>query len=1080
MARAQIDKNVAIIERELKKGNIFLPSGNTLNPTVPILFDVSASNVFTTSHCSKECYTCGGTMPVQVCSFSFISKHKKILPAIKFLDTSNIISGAWGSQTFESLKEMGFINFDSLCDTYSKIPYTQHKFGTYLYYLKSMIMSPYFKNLLNVHLVIYTDGDIASNEKQAFLTLVNTIILSNVIKITLIFPRYTNPNDITTITRSWSNILGGNKQSIIFDHIIQNTGPELYSIIATMTTEQISVTPLGYKSMFGLFMYNDNATLPEIITFLRQHPEIAEKLEEIILNIMKVNPSLFVGDDANLYAFTHRILICYQQKKEYLDKVSVIKGQWEKMSKTSETVETKLQCEAFKKLLDSTRDNAETAEKIAESLKESVIGIMLPKLTGEVTKEAILLALKDGSGVSLISIIKGLFTSGAPPLYIPNADGSVETRGMLVLEPISSTPRDCLKAISTLFSCVSPGIIIPISQILVILMSILSTDVQLPVKVLDMFFKIFQDVTIIKDIFGISDDGKTITLPDNHFSQPVAKVFLDALFNYGDIILKDVGEHMKVQILNHISVINTIYQQFNALYSIIEKFPSKSVPINFTVGSDGFQKIPGAIVLIKPFPGEPWINVPLCGIILEVYGNTARVLELDQKGLVHGTSIAYAVDTHTIELKNLTAISSSFITGYSHSQSLYFAPNVDKSHSKESILPEDVNLILSVLEHEAPSHPLLQVHNYLCSLIEEGERVDGSHFSYDAKRIPEVRKSCEDKINNLCSDKCNTETINDTLPLSQLINYLVAKLGLSTDISSLLRQGQKRLDKATIMKVIEGKLSKEIIPTLSVTYKGLKKPLIPDDELVFLPYYKQLKDNLSKIRVICHPSPLLKSYCPVCMDDDIDIKELVMTTCHHLICKDCKKGSEQVLLDARNFTVTQTETLSPEKAIELSCCKCFCGQLQPMPTIPLLDKLLNKGEGIEPHDVFRFCSTHGCGNPYKGQVSCDGSTANMSMYCTPCNETMLRKMDSTRKRTQVECPNRECGIMIGRSGGCDFMRCSNTKCATEFCYGCSFIFPKGTVYDWNCTCVEPGTYGDTREYNPASESTCSAKYSSRY
>ena len=356
--------------------------------------------------------------------------------------------------------------------------------------------------------------------------------------------------------------------------------------------------------------------------------------------------------------------------------------------------------------------------------------------------------------------------------------------------------------------------------------------------------------------------------------------------------------------------------------------------------------------------------------------------------------------------------------------------------------------------------------------------VDGSHFSYDATRIPELRKKCEDTIKNLCSGKCNTESINDTLPLAQLINYLVAKLGLSTDISSLLRQGQTRLDKATIMKVIDGKTSKEIIPTLSVTYKGLKKPLNPDDELVFLSYYKQIKDILSKTRVICRPSPLLKSYCPVCMDDDIDIKDLVMTTCHHLICKDCKKGSEQVLLDAMNFRVTQTETLAPEKAIEVSCCKCFCGQIQPMPTMPSLNKLIN--EGIEPHDVFRFCSTFGCKNPYKGQVSCDGSTANMSMYCTPCNETMLRKMDPNRQRTYVECPNPKCGSMIGRSGGCDFMRCTNTKCATEFCYGCSFIFQKGTVYDWKCTCVEPGTSGETREYNPASESTCSAKYSSRY
>ncbi len=947
-----------------------------------------------------------------------------------------------------------------------------------------MIMSDQFKKQKNVHLVIYTDGAIVTTERQDFLNLVNTLSLTNVIKITLVFPKYTSSSDITTITQSWSNILQGNKQTIIFDHIIQYTGPELYSIMETMSQQQVAVPQKGYNSLFGLFMYNDSATLSEIVTFLKEQPELALNLERIILNIMKVNPSIFVGDDANLYAFAHRILICYQQKKEYLDKVSVIKAQLEKLPKTVETIK---QCEAFTKLLNSTRDNAETADKIVDSLKENVIGIMIPKLnSGTAGKEEILLALKDGSGVSLITIIKGLFNPGAPPRYLPNADGNVdgnvETRGMMVLNIYTSTPRECLKAISTLFSCISPSIIIPMSQIYVILMSILSTEVQLPQKVLDMFFKIFEDVTIIKEIFGISADGKTITLPDTHFSQPIAKVYLDALFNYGDTILKGVTENMKSQILDHISVINTIYLQFNALNSIItgitDTYPSKTVPIGFKIGSSGFQKIPGCLVLIKPFPGEPWPNVPLCGIILNVSGIKALVLQLDQEGLMDGNSVCKKIDTHNIDLKHLTPISNSYITG--RSRDMYNSENLAKSNITEAIDPVALNII-SILTILEPTHPILQVHTYLRSLVQEGlgGNGEGGKFSYSSKLIPELRKSCEDTIINMCSEKSVYEVINDTLPLSQLCNYLVAKLGLSTDIASLLRQGQKRLDKPTIMKIIERKTSQEYIPNLSVTYKGLRQILNPDDDLVFLKYYKQLKEIVSKTRHISRPSALLKSYCPVCMDDDIDIKELVMSTCHHIICKDCKKDSEHILLEAMNYRVTQTLSLAPEKAIELSCCKCFCGQLQPIPTIPLLDALLKDGDGIGAHDVFRFCSTVGCKNPYKGQVSCNGSTDTMSMYCTPCNEEILRKMNPNRSRTYVQCPNPKCSTMCERSGGCDFFRCGNTTCATEFCWGCQFIFPKGTVYDWTCTCLEAGTYGSTREYNDFSKSTCSTKYTSR-
>jgi hypothetical protein len=53
--------------------NIRMMTESTLsNTTVFVLFDVSASNVFSESNCSKYCIHCNGSLPIQVCSFRTI------------------------------------------------------------------------------------------------------------------------------------------------------------------------------------------------------------------------------------------------------------------------------------------------------------------------------------------------------------------------------------------------------------------------------------------------------------------------------------------------------------------------------------------------------------------------------------------------------------------------------------------------------------------------------------------------------------------------------------------------------------------------------------------------------------------------------------------------------------------------------------------------------------------------------------------------------------------------------------------------------------------------------------------------
>ena len=418
-AQQKMDEDIAKMKRELKlpEGTVSLPD-ITSKLKICCLFDVSSSNVFQASTCDNSC-DCFGINPIQVCSLSYIL-NQEVLPP---LDISNLISGAWGAPS-TGWEQMGILEFYKLCSLYSKKkPYNQDRFGTNLFYLKQMLEE--IKTKKNVHLVIYTDGQIADNEKQAFLSLVNTIKLSNVIKITLIFPKYTKPNDINEITSSWSNILRRNTQPIIFEHIVQNTGIELYSIIDTMTKEEIPVTPKGYKNLFGLFIYHDNSTLQEIVTFLKEHPEIAAKLEEIILKIMKLNPSLFVGDDANIYSFTHRILIRLQEDKKYFDKVSSLNSKWTSALKAKnaeitlskshtptleiELKELKKQCDALKALLDSTRVNETNSQELVKTLAPNVIGIMtfITGISG-LTKGVVVDSLADGSGAKLIKVISDM------------------------------------------------------------------------------------------------------------------------------------------------------------------------------------------------------------------------------------------------------------------------------------------------------------------------------------------------------------------------------------------------------------------------------------------------------------------------------------------------------------------------------------------------------------------------------------------------------------------------------------------------------------------------------------------------
>lgn len=1143
-AQQKMDEDIAKMKRELKlpEGTVSLPD-ITSKLKICCLFDVSASNVFEASTCDESCDYCCGTNPIQVCSLSYIL-NQEVLPP---LDISNLISGAWGAPS-AGWEQMGILEFYKLCSLYSKNPYNQDRFGTNLFYLKQMLEE--IKTKKNVHLVIYTDGQIADNEKQAFLSLVNTIKLSNVIKITLIFPKYTKPNDINEITSSWSNILRRNTQPIIFEHIVQNTGIELYSIIDTMTKEEIPVTPKGYKNLFGLFIYHDNSTLQEIVTFLKEHPEIAAKLEEIILNIMNLNPSLFVGDDANIYSFTHRILIRLQEDKKYFDKVSSLNSKWTSALKAKnaeitlskshtptlkiELEELKNQCDALKALLDSTRVNETNSLEIVNILLPNMTGILVFKqLCASLTKKNVVASLAVGSGADLITLMKELFRiykdgSDVCMKFMKCPEGVTKLGhvidelgnthyGMLVLDDRKATSRECLNTLCTFFRGIDPNIVPSRSKAIIILMCILSSSAKLPEEFMTMIFKIFEDVTIVNEIFGISEDGKTINLDDSKFSKLCAEVFFNAIYNYKDIIFKHVNKETKEKIITYITNIRYSYNIFYILKKLMKEYP-KQVPIEYE-SQNGLDAVIGSLVLLKSHVGDPKKQLPSCGLVLDCTKTSVLIVYLERPNFNDITGLP---DTHNCKpdaiLEVLTgplidvvgqcnpttrdlSFIQMFALRYCKKHPLLTSTNTKKPKTEElqqcncydllttdisvnsfkpkkSISIDHLRIIMALLRTTHPDHTLLQVHDYLCSLDEQ--------YDKDGPSLMKNREYYEEVIRNMCSVSKTSRT-NSTAFVSSLdlINYLTAKFGLSTTMAQMLREGS-HLNRAVMETFMDGTDSKQ--PVLrQISFKDStsnNRTINPDDDdTVFSSLYKEAQEKLSKLNTkrIGKPSVLEIISCCICRDDS---REFIISSCNHVICTDCQKYQATLLRKARDFQITfgdddeypgyeeeQERTEQKEKkSVNNSWCKCYCGVFQPT-EIPELNDLIKKG--IEANDAIRFCATNGCKNPYIVQTSCSGID-NISMYCTSCTEARKPQIDSSRSREFVLCPG--CDVATERIGefDCDFMTCS--QCSTEFCYGCSYIFPRGEVFDWECTCLEPGTSGFAREYNPINEDdTCENK-----
>jgi len=1025
--------------------------------------DVSGSMSYRDAQCYPRCPNCHGSCPQQVCAFKIILTH------LKTHKLNVDICGAWGGNGKENMPSyMGLMSLLTLLTLFttpnSKGEYPQSNFGTYFKYLGELIMCN--KDIINC-LVIMTDGEIVKQDELLFLNLLKTINLPNLRQIVLIFTKNTTQITMLKIVESWKQALHTNEQQCVeFEHHLMDNSDELLKILCGAKQTTMFDTPEGHISMFNLFSCNPNTPLREFREFFEKYPDIHIEFKNKILKQMTTDPSLFdKGDKENIYTLAHKILRYLQEDKEYDDDVSKIKAIWEdKKKKNPFDQNIVASCAAFQKLLDSTRMDESRANDLLSKILNKSIGTIKFKIPIDVNLQTVLDALKDGSGYLLSNLVKQICTRGAPPLFELQGEAQSEAQGMIVLNPETSTPKECVLAIATIFKKISSKLVIPTRQIYIVLLSMLSSDALLPEQLLDMLLKVFEDPRITQDMFGISGDGKFINLPDNLFSYVNVLMVYSAFLNYGERIFKNMEPQTKTLIRKHMHEIYNIYLVFNALCkSTNYKDIAGKLPISAETKSSGFTLETGCLALVKHWSEEPWINIPNVVLVVGTpNGGTTPCLFLDQENFTDNNN-ENGIDTHRIKKNQLTPISSSLISG--HSSDPLKSTNLHKIKPAE-INPADFGLLYKFLPHE---HPIYQIHKLLCGYIKTGEKNPMSDYSRDAPLNLGLRKSNDDDIRKICKTIDGAEPskiLKGTVGKNVLFEYLVAKLGLSEDITKLLLT-KGSLTKEIILKILSGEIIQQKAPT-DINIESNK--LDPDNIFEFQVYWKSLQIELSKIRQIYSPEVLSEVFCANCQDT-YKIVDTIPTTCHHFICKECNKENNSVLTKAK------TSMNAEDKNIPIFVCRCLaCNTIQPTGDAKL-DKLLCDAP-LEGSEYLRYCSCTkfgNCTNPYKTQLSCGANEADIEKNCSSCIDEIQRQLGDHRSRKSVKCPG--CPASLSRDGGCDFVRCS--KCTTEFCYGCQFVFEKGTLYDWKCTTETTDGYGAERDYNDIETSTCADKYANR-
>jgi hypothetical protein len=826
---------------------------------------------------------------------------------------------------------------------------------------------------------------------------------------------------------------------------------QLKTLIESNKSGFIINAPEGFIRIGDLFAIEPTISAEELLPILTKN-ELITKVRDFMLNTIKINPSILISH--RVYQLLHKVLLSFYQddKTEYLDKISVIKAGLSGSNAIQAT-----------QLLNSVRDDAETSDKLMKLLIVNTNWFMILPPIDSVSKQDMIDAIKDGSGYHIISIIMKLFRNNAPPkiISLDEAKDSNQT-GM----PVSSTftSVEILKALSLMFHSLFPTIIISRQQVFLCIMKILTLDINLPVEFLNMLQKVFADPKVIQEMFGMNSVGK-LEMNDKWFSPIIAQVYSDSLNQHQNIILEHCNDAIKCEIIKKFTLIDTLNQKYNSLKQVItsvtEKFKGRNVNVSFmTTGS--FQIRVGSIVLCKPFNGEPWMNVPLIGLVLEISGDSVWILQLDQENFMHNLGSAHnhngnlytfagTSDTHNVKRKNVTPISDVFFE-LSQSRSLFNSSNTEKVNSieNERIDPESISHIIYFLPE---THPIKLINRYLIDL----KKQDGK-FSEDAPYEPSIRSSEEAKIMGMSStSKVTQEQITVTLNVGELISFLVAHIGLPSKMDKMIRCGEPmNLANTTLLMEHMTQGQKHPMPTISVVYKSVRVTLDPYDDMVFGLYLQKLKGLLSKTRSLSCPKPLSIVYCPCCIDD-VPIEEAHWTSCHHFICKSCKTEMD-----------SHVHPPTPGAIID-NCSTCLvCMKQQDTPYEPLT-RFFETNGAIQPGTAAMWCND--CCKAFVQPLPCGGDLDNLGKLCDSCKP--LEHIADAKY-----CPG--CPKEISKNfpmfekDGCDHMTCE--QCHTHFCWGCLYVFndtqspPIESIW-WKCLrdCDEDGVDSYLDSYGGAND-----------
>ena len=846
------------------------------------------------------------------------------------------------------------------------------------------------------------------------------------------FAYTTSENIIRNLTQKLLEIMNkcSNAITVTFLKFSETNNPsQLYDLIKSGQSEYTLAVPEGFIRIGDICSVHKDVDV-STLTDMFEANELILKVRDFMLNTIKINPSILISH--RVYQLLHKVLLSFYQydKTEYLDKISgIIPG----LSGTDAV--------QAKQLLNSVRDNAETSENLMQLLtvKSNEYEYMILPPIDSVSKQDMIDAIKDGSGYQIVAIIMKLFRNNAPPkiISLDEAKDSKQT-GM----PVSSafTSAEILKALSLMFHSLFPTIIISKQQIFLSIMKIFTLDINLPVEFLNMLQKVFAEPKVIQEMFGVDDNGKII-MNDKWFSPIIAQVYSDALNQHQQFILATCNDAIKSEIIEKFTSIDTLNQKYSSIKQVInsvtEKFNGRNVNVSFmTTGN--FQIRVGSIVLCKPFNGEPWKNVPLIGLVLELSGDSVWILQLDQENFMHNLGSAHnhngnlytfagTSDTHNVKRKNVTPISDVFFE-LAHSRSLYNR-NTVKVNEHERIDPD---YILHIIYFLPETHPIKLINRYLINLKKQGGK-----FSEDAPFEKDVRSSEEEKIMGMSStSKVAQEQITVPLNVANLISFLVAHIGLPSIMDKMIRCGEPmNLANTTLLMDHMTQGQKHPMPTISVVYKSGRVTLDPYDDMVFGLYLQKLKGLLSKTRSLSCPKPLSIVYCPCCIDD-VPIEDAHWTSCHHFICKSCK-------------TEMDSHVKPPTRgAIIVNCSTCLvCMKQQDTPYEPLTRFFETNGP-IQPGSEAMWCNN--CCNAFVQSMPCGGDEANLEKLCDSCKP--LEHIAEAKY-----CPG--CPQEVSKNfpmfekDGCDHMTCKH--CHTHFCWGCLYIFNDGQSHPiksiwWNC------------------------------